>query len=146
MREIIRQLKKRGVTIFLNSHLLQEVEIVCERVAILNRGVLRYCGPVDQIGKFVGELAGSEGALATSNLVELEISGDDPAAINHCFNGVDFDILSKAGTQFVVRANIGGQTDLDSLIDRLRGSNISIVRLERPRVSLEDAFLKIVDE
>ncbi|ADL07638.1 ABC transporter ATP-binding protein [Thermosediminibacter oceani] len=38
IREIIRELKSRGKTIFLNSHLLSEVEMVCDRVAIINKG------------------------------------------------------------------------------------------------------------
>jgi ABC-2 type transport system ATP-binding protein len=148
MRDIIRKLKNRGVTIFLNSHLLQEVEIVCERVAILNRGVLRYCGTVNQIGKFVGELAGGEAAAvaAAGNRVELTIMGDDPDAINQCFQGLPFKILSNTGSQYVVSADTANQSEVDSLIDRLRQCHVSVIQLDRPRVSLEDAFLKIVDE
>ncbi|MBI4496859.1 MAG: ABC transporter ATP-binding protein [Chloroflexi bacterium] len=38
VRELIRRLKADGVTVFLNSHLLSEVELVCDRVAIIDRG------------------------------------------------------------------------------------------------------------
>ncbi len=38
MREIIRNLKRRGTTVFLNSHLLNEVESVCDRAAVIDRG------------------------------------------------------------------------------------------------------------
>ncbi|MCG0274799.1 MAG: ABC transporter ATP-binding protein [Thermosediminibacteraceae bacterium] len=38
VREIIKHLKKKGKTVFLNSHLLSEVEMVCDRVAIINKG------------------------------------------------------------------------------------------------------------
>ncbi|TYP56720.1 ABC transporter ATP-binding protein [Thermosediminibacter litoriperuensis] len=38
VREIIRELKNRGKTVFLNSHLLSEVEMVCDRVAVINKG------------------------------------------------------------------------------------------------------------
>ena len=42
VRDIIRQLKAKGVTIFLNSHFLSEVEVTCDRVAFINHGqVLR---------------------------------------------------------------------------------------------------------
>ncbi len=153
MRDIIRQLKKRGVTIFLNSHLLQEVEVVCERVAILDRGVMRYCGAVDQIGKFVNELAESTGASdgagfqnMTGNAIEITIAGQDPEAVNRCFEGVKFEIKSRSGSQFVVRATMDVQTEVDALIDRLRSEKISVINLVRPRVSLEDAFLQIVEE
>ena len=41
IREVLARLKAEGKTIFLNSHLLQEVELICDRVAILGRGKLR---------------------------------------------------------------------------------------------------------
>ena len=44
VRQVLQRLKGEGKTIFLNSHLLQEVEMVCDRVAILDRGVLRGIG------------------------------------------------------------------------------------------------------
>ncbi len=49
VRQVLQRLKREGKTIFLNSHLLQEVEMVCDRVAILDRGVLRGIGSVEQL-------------------------------------------------------------------------------------------------
>ena len=47
IRDILKSLKSRGKTIFLNSHLLAEVESVCDKVAILNNGILIKVGPVE---------------------------------------------------------------------------------------------------
>ena len=49
MREILARLKGQGKSIFLNSHMLQEVELVCDRVAILHKGKLRHVGDVADI-------------------------------------------------------------------------------------------------
>jgi ABC-2 type transport system ATP-binding protein len=49
IRDIILALKARGKTVFLNSHLLSEVELVCDRVAILKRGQLMRVGKVDDL-------------------------------------------------------------------------------------------------
>ena len=49
VREVIRQLKGRGVTVFLNSHLLSEVEQVCDRVAIVDRGRVIATGTMDDL-------------------------------------------------------------------------------------------------
>ena len=49
IREVLARLKSEGKTIFLNSHLLQEVELVCDRVAILGRGKLRRMDTVDAL-------------------------------------------------------------------------------------------------
>ena len=49
VREIIRKLKARETTVFLNSHLLTEVEQVCDRVAIVDHGSVVATGPLDDL-------------------------------------------------------------------------------------------------
>jgi ABC-2 type transport system ATP-binding protein len=49
VREIIRHLKARGTTVFLNSHLLTEVEAVCDRVAIVDHGSVIATGTLDEL-------------------------------------------------------------------------------------------------
>ena len=49
IRDILGRLKSQGKTIFLNSHLLQEIELVCDRVAILGQGKLRRMDSVEAI-------------------------------------------------------------------------------------------------
>ena len=51
VRDVLHGLKMRGVTVFLNSHLLTEVEQVCDRVAIVDRGRVVAMGPLDEITK-----------------------------------------------------------------------------------------------
>ena len=49
VREVLHSLKARGVTVFLNSHLLTEVEHVCDRVAIVDRGRVVAMGPLAEL-------------------------------------------------------------------------------------------------
>jgi ABC-2 type transport system ATP-binding protein len=49
VREIIRELRQRGVTVFLNSHFLSEVEVTCDRVAIVKRGRLVRVGSLEEL-------------------------------------------------------------------------------------------------
>ena len=49
VREIIRALKERGMTVFLNSHLLSEVEQVCDRVTIVDHGKVVAQGTLDEL-------------------------------------------------------------------------------------------------
>jgi len=49
IRDIILHLKQQGKTIFINSHLLSEVEMVCDEVAIMNKGKIVVEGPVAQL-------------------------------------------------------------------------------------------------
>ena len=155
MRQIIRDLQNRGVTIFLNSHLLQEVEMICQRVAILDKGQLRYCGPVSTIGEFTrsgGASTSSDAAGASpgsqTGKIEFELLGD-VNTISECFKSLPDEAAitpGAAGKPTTVTISIIDQPKIDKLVDALRGAGISIVALQPRKVSLEDAFLSLVDE
>ena len=153
MRQIIRDLQGRGVTIFLNSHLLQEVEMICQRVAILDKGQLRYCGPVDSIGEFIqsgGYSATTDsGAPPTDAVgkVDFELLGD-LEQIKQCFNVTAGATVTQGATGKPTTATIPAvdQASIDALVDALRNAGVSIVAIQPQRVSLEDAFLTLVDE
>lgn len=138
MRAIIRNLADRGVTIFLNSHLLQEVEMICERVAILDKGNLRYCGSVAEIGEFLG--SGS----SLKNIHQFQVLGE-PETLQQGFSGCEFEVKSKEGDITSVNVKVQDQSEVDRLVDQLRRNGISIVGMEAKRVSLEDAFLELID-
>ena len=153
MRQIIRDLQGRGVTIFLNSHLLQEVEMICQRVAILDKGQLRYCGPVDSIGDFIqtgGQSAVTDSGTSPTDAVgkvDFELLGN-LEQIKQCFNATTGATVTQGATGKPTTATIPAidQTSIDSLVDALRTAGISIVAIQPQRVSLEDAFLTLVDE
>ena len=56
VRELVRELAAGGVTVFLNSHLLTEVEAVCHRVAIVSQGRVLASGPLDDLAGAVTQL------------------------------------------------------------------------------------------
>ncbi len=140
MRSIIRRLAERGVTIFLNSHLLQEVEMICERVAILDQGSLRYCGSVADIGQLTGSKPGQTAKqsyrIRVAGSVE-EITGK-LAAAPHL-------IVASVEDSVVVQCDISEQSEVDAAVDLIRQNGISIVAMEAQRVSLEDAFLQLIE-
>ncbi len=142
MRQLIGRLKDKGVTIFLNSHILQEVEMICDRVAILNRGRLKYFGDVDSIGDFVAAAAGVKPGL----VVDIDVLGN-PDTVNAAFTGYDFKVNARNGERsFTVQLSLGNQDGLDALVDQLRRNGVSIAGMTRQQFSLEDAFLKIITQ
>src|SRR5882672_9107959 len=76
MMEILRELQRLGKTIIISSHILSELETICNRVAIIERGALIYSGPVqgvrDQVssGKVVWARVSSDPAKAMELLKE----------------------------------------------------------------------------
>jgi ABC-2 type transport system ATP-binding protein len=134
VRNVLRDLQTAGKTVFLNSHLLQEVEMVCDRVAILDRGVLRSVGSLAEIAP--KQLEGVE--------LELELAGAQEA-IARVMQQRSVSRREQIGEhvyRFVVR--LPDQAAVDRCIDDLRREQISIVGLSRRRITLEDAFLEIL--
>jgi len=144
MRAIIRNLADRGVTIFLNSHLLQEVEMICNRVAILDQGNLRYCGSVANIGEFLGAGDAGTGTGKPKKMVLFQVLGD-PEALHKGFAGSEFKVLGKENEVTSVELTVGDQSEVDQQVDQLRSNGVSIVGIEIQRVSLEDAFLQLIE-
>ena len=141
MRSLMHRLRDEGVTIFLNSHILQEVELVCDQVAILDRGRLRYCGSVDEIGQFVN--------LDQNQLqVEIELIGNQETITQQTAKWSEEKCsvrsIDVANDRVMVRCHITDQSVIDDVVDQFRQAKISIVSLRREEASLEDAFLKII--
>jgi ABC-2 type transport system ATP-binding protein len=151
VRGYLLDLKRQGKTIFLNSHILQEVELICDRVAILDRGLLRRVANVAEITSGRGSLlpAGGNGQPHPEQValeLHLDLTGAEPA-IRETLTGLAIASWQAfSPTDFRVVARVPSQLDVDRLIDRLRAAGISIVGLSRRRVSLEDAYLEIVAE
>lgn len=84
MREIILSLKKQGKTIFFNSHVLSDVELICDRIGILAKGELICCGNLDTLlgTADLYRVTGHGGAIATLKdwIEDLEVE-------NHRWHG-----------------------------------------------------------
>jgi ABC-2 type transport system ATP-binding protein len=137
IRRVLKQLKDRGKTIFLNSHLLQELELVCDRVAILLNGRVQRIGPLEEVRQLT---SGSQIEVA------LQLEGE-PDVIEAALTGFDVrkrDTISPRRVQVVIAAD--GQAMVDSLVDAVRQAGASICGLLRRQRTLEEAFLEIVGE
>lgn len=134
VREIMRQLSDEGRTVFINSHLLQEVELVCDHVAILNHGELKYIGSVEDFTS-VAENSELSLELATSENVFREVVSD-----------ADATIVNQPNGRISARINVKDQVGVDRIIDSLRKNDISILSLSRHKKTLEDVFLDLVSQ
>lgn len=140
VRNVLQKLKQEGRTVFLNSHILQEVELICDRVAILDRGILRYVGPVQDI---------TMAANATGEIeLDLELAGPEAtvrSVLTH--RRLDtFEPVAGASTPtFRVMVRTNDQADIDQVVDALRVAGVSVVSLARRKISLEQAFLALIE-
>jgi ABC-2 type transport system ATP-binding protein len=126
IRDILRRLEERGTTIFINSHLLGEVELFCDEVAILRRGRLVLSGRVSDLTKGKGY------KLTVAEIPEglrQELASRAASAANR--DGfVDF--------HFADRAEVNGAVDL------LRAQNCEIEAIMPTTSTLEEVFVTAV--
>ena len=135
IRMVLKRLASEGTTIFLNSHLLQELELVCESVAILVHGEVRVTGPVEELTQSVA-----------SNSLQVSVATDASTlqAIVKDFARATVRPSREGGVAVV---DFGGidQPNVDRLVDALRAKDISIVSMRRRELTLEEAFLHVVE-
>lgn len=144
VRKVIERLSAAGKTIFLNSHILQEVEVVCTRVAVLAHGEIRGSGTI-------AELAGKQDA----DVVLLDVCFDDEEAArqfvdrlseSHPDLGLGLDPNGSPRGTHRLTAKVNQQHSVDRIVDLTRAGGVSITRLDVKRPSLEDTFMKLVGE
>ena len=135
IREVLNRLKSEGKTIFLNSHLLQEIELVCDRVAILYEGEVLKVGPVAEVTNLAGDTETLE--------VTLEVEGDAETVAGVLPEEAGTP-LQTGETRWRVTVPSLSQQGIDSLVDAVRGHGLSLVSISRERLTLEEAFLRLV--
>jgi ABC-2 type transport system ATP-binding protein len=121
IREILSRLKNEGKTIFLNSHLLSETEMICDRVGILNKGVLIRESTVKELTERVEEFV-----IKT----ETELPPDL------------FPYQKTADGSYNIRVKDAAQ--LNYYIDLIRQNNISIKEVLQQKNTLENIFVEII--
>jgi ABC-2 type transport system ATP-binding protein len=129
VREVIRGLRDRGSTVFLNTHLLEEAEHVCDRVAVIDKGRAIAIGRLEQL-------------LGRENRVRIKVQGLD---------GTWWSDLGRFGLWqqrdgWLVVEGIGGGGRIAELVDELvaRGGRVEAVIPEHQ--SLEARFLELLSE
>jgi ABC-2 type transport system ATP-binding protein len=128
IREVLQNLEQQGVTIFLNSHLLAEVELFCREVAIIQRGKVALAGTVQELTQGSGYKVGSP---AVPERLQTELRAGARAA-----QSVDGTVQFLYATR----------EEANRAVDLLRANQCEIESLARTRSTLEEVFMKTVEE
>ncbi len=130
IRVIMQRLRDNGTTIFLNSHLLGEVEMICDRVAILRRGEVIREGDIPSLTEQKGRyLIG----LAPDQQFPVDEVRQQGYAVEKFLDRHEVTLL-------------GDHQSIDPIVDLLRSRGLSIRHLVEKRQTLEDLFIQAVDE
>ena len=128
IRDILLAARRQGTTIFINSHLLSEVERTCDRVAILHQGRVVREGTVED--------------LTTPTMRYRIRLGEGQSAAPERLAGEGLDVVAGNGSLEVEVADLAA---LNRLVDRLRADRLLIAEVSPLRAALEDVFIEVVE-
>lgn len=129
VRDLIVQLKAQGVTVFLNSHLLSEVEMTCDTVAIINRGRLLFQGQLREL-------------LQVPTQLDIRVQNPSPQwqRIAAAFG----EIVAVNGDVLSVRTR--DENAVPDLVVALVNAGARLLSVVPKRLSLEDLFVQVVTD
>ena len=128
IRDLLLNLKAQGTTIFLNSHLLSEVEMICDRVTILNKGKVVRTGTIAE--------------LTTQKLAYIiQLSSPLTQVSREQLQQTNLPIEYQDSNLIV---SLHEKSELNTIIDILRASGIGIESMNQQKTSLEDYFMQIM--
>jgi ABC-2 type transport system ATP-binding protein len=127
--DLVRGIRQRGKTVFLTTHLMEEAERLCDRVAIIDHGRIVDIGsPVELVRRNCPE----------RNVIVVT---EDSTALEHFRAIPQVDLVSSEGAQFTVR---GREADLVTrVIHCLAEHRIRVIDFRTELPTLEDVFLKL---
>ena len=126
VRDLIPELAHESRTVFLCSHMLHEVEMVCDNVAIVKQGVMLACAPIKEL-------------LSQGKVIRIKV--DEPAKAAAVLTAIPWVKSVKTEDEFLVVD--AGQEDPARINQALAESRIFASEITRPNVSLESVFLQL---
>jgi ABC-2 type transport system ATP-binding protein len=125
VRDLIASLRTQGKTVFMCSHILSDIEVLCDSVAILKGGRLAHAGSPDEL------------RAREANLIEIIATGTDAETLKGHLDG-KAEVTTNPGG---VRIEVEDEKEVDAVIAALRKANGKLVSVQPVKQSLEDLFL-----
>jgi ABC-2 type transport system ATP-binding protein len=126
VRDLIASLRTEGKTVFMCSHILSDIEVLCDNVAILKSGRLAHAGSLDEL------------RARETESIEITVTGADAANLKANIS-VKAEVTT---TPSGVRIEVADEKDVDAVIVALRKVGGSLVSVQPVRQSLEELFLE----
>jgi ABC-2 type transport system ATP-binding protein len=132
LRERLKQLQAEGITILISSHILSDLEDICTRIALIDKGR----NATDAEGQSVIQLRAPQLAL---RIYEIEVLADGAAAAN-VVTAVSGTRLLESGSGFLVVEIVGAEEQAAALLRTLVMAGVRVVRFDHRIVGLEERY------
>jgi len=126
VRDLIAELRDEGKTVFMCSHILSDIEVLCDRVAILKKGRLAQVGYLDELRRKTED----------PNRMEVMTTGADAESLRKHLPEADI-----APTPRGLRIEVTSEAEIENVITALRKVGGKIVSVQPVKQSLEELFL-----
>ena len=136
VRDVIKSLAKQGITVFMSSHLLYEVQETCDWVALINKGKLLIYDEMERITLW-----------RKGGRVEVESLGPIPAEVAEKIRALPGvrGLQGPEGTRMVVQLD-GGDEDRAALLEALLGWGLRVRSFKDLEMPLESLYLELIQE
>jgi ABC-2 type transport system ATP-binding protein len=132
VRDIIAELRQDGTTVFLNSHLLSEVEITCDRVAFIKHGEVLQTSPLHAL---------IEGEVRLS--IRASLDGEALTGLERFGRGMTCQpARSREGVQITL--HVSAETVIPEITRYLASVGAEVYAITPERISLEELFIQVV--
>ncbi|HVE58144.1 MAG TPA: ABC transporter ATP-binding protein [Pyrinomonadaceae bacterium] len=130
VRELIAELRTQGTTVFMSTHILSDIEALCDNVAILRGGKLAATGKLDDLLNAAGEQQSFEINVKgiSSEDLQTEVGKIAGAMINSKASGANINVLEE--------------TDIDKVLQITREKGGKLVSVQPVKQSLEELFVR----
>ena len=126
VRDLIAELRDEGKTVFMCSHILSDIEVLCDRVAILKKGRLAQVGYLDELRRKTED----------PNRMEVMATGTDAESLRAHLAEAEI-----APTPRGLRIEVASEAEIENVITALRRVGGKIVSVQPVKQSLEELFL-----
>ncbi|MFC1634546.1 ABC transporter ATP-binding protein [Planctomycetota bacterium] len=132
IRELLRELKRMGKTVMISSHILSELEEICDHVGIIEHGRLVFSGTLEEIRPRLG----------IHSKVRVKVADRQDKAVELLSALPQVHQVQALGDDIAVSFNEG--QDGDGIIARtLVKANLDVISIQPERLKLDDAFLQL---
>lgn len=131
LQEIINQLSNEGVSVFFSSHILSNIETVCDKIVVLNRGQTEFSGSIEQLRKEVGQ--------RKEITIEYSEGDTDSVDIESLEGVIESNIYDNGEIEVVYERQIPVQ----DIIEEVLNSDININSINTEEQSLSELFGEI---
>ena len=130
IRELIAGLREKGVTVFMSTHILSDIEALCDEVAILRNGKLAASGNLSELLATSGE----------QRILEISVQGVAADAIREQIEFIAGATISAEATGAIIQ--ILDESDIDAVLTITRNAGGHLISVQPVKQSLEELFVK----